>query len=199
MTLSSKVIEYYGKRYRFYHRRHPKSMQGKVPAFKVAKIAELVENQRLLLTAIKGESIALRLLDYGSGKGHQYLSARIHERWGGPMPYCWDPGVIGLGRRPEGVFDGIICTDVLEHIEARHLPAVLGDIFGYTRPYTDELPLQPFVYLHICCRPASKSFADGTNFHETVKPPDWWEGVISTYRPEKVTVVTSYEVPSAEG
>jgi hypothetical protein len=41
-----------------------------------------------------------RLLDYGSGKGYQYLARRYHERWGGLLPHCYDIGVQQLSPSP---------------------------------------------------------------------------------------------------
>lgn len=115
-----------------------------------------------------------RLLDYGSGKGFQYLKLRVHEQWGGILPYCYDVGLPHLAERPEGVFDGVICTDVLEHIEEADVPAILDDILGFADPSGS------FVFLTASCRPAKrKKLSDGRNVHVTVKPPDWWEAQIS--------------------
>src|SRR5690348_1646525 len=75
------------------------------------------------------------LLDYGSGKGYQYLQKRMHERWGGLLPYCYDVGVRQLSEKPQGLFDGVICTDVMEHIAEEDVDAVLDDIFGYAESF----------------------------------------------------------------
>lgn len=131
-----------------------------------------------------------RLLDYGSGKGYQYLAAREHEAWGGLLPHCYDPGIIQLGKRPIGTFDGVICTDVMEHIAEQDIMDTLRDIYAYARPE----PIPTFVYFHICCRPAHKCFADGQNVHLTVRPPDWWKKVINSVAPRHVTTATTYEV-----
>lgn len=107
-----------------------------------------------------------RLLDYGSGCGHQYgKHHRLHERWGVPQPTLYDPGVAGLEAKPAGTFDGVICSDVMEHVPERLVPAVLAEVFAYA---------EKFVWISVCCRPAKKKFPDGTNMHVTVRPQEWW-------------------------
>jgi len=109
------------------------------------------------------------LLDYGCGKGYQYLNRRYHEYWGGLLPHCYDPGVVGLNAKPEGSFDGVLCTDVLEHVPEECIVEVLIDIFKYANK---------FVYLCICTRLARKTLPDGRNCHLTVKDEGWWEGIL---------------------
>jgi len=110
------------------------------------------------------------LLDYGCGKGYQYLNRRYHEYWGGLLPHCYDPGVVGLNEKPERKFDGVICTDVLEHVPEKNVEEVLLDIFSYANS---------FVYLSICTRLARKTLPDGRNCHLTVKDEKWWNGVLA--------------------
>lgn len=128
-----------------------------------------------------------RLLDYGSGKGYQYLSRRVHDAWGGLLPHCYDPGVVQLREKPEGTFDGIICTDVMEHIEEADVDAVLADIFGYARD-------RAFVYFCIACRPAKrKRLPDGRDVHVTVKPPQWWNEKLDKFRREQLQIVVEFD------
>lgn len=124
----------------------------------VSQIADLVERFE-----------PVRLLDYGCGKGHQYLVSRLHEGWGGLLPHCYDIGVRGLSAKPEGRFDGVICTDMMEHIEAADVPGVLDDIFASCEP-------KGFVFFAIACRPAhpKRTLSDGRNLHVTVRQPEWW-------------------------
>ncbi len=66
---------------------------------------------------------ATTLLDYGSGKGRQYTSVvelgsracTVPEAWGVEAPACYDPAYSRHSALPAGRFDGVICTDVLEH------------------------------------------------------------------------------------
>lgn len=128
------------------------------------------------------------LLDYGSGKGYQYLVLRVHERWGGLLPYCYDVGVRQLASRPEMKFDGVICTDMLEHIEKPDVSGILDDILGFL--ISDNHPR--FAFLSISCRPDNKSgtklkkkpakgstktkklLPDDKDLHVTIEPPGWW-------------------------
>lgn len=108
-----------------------------------------------------------RLLDYGSGKGYQYLARRYHERWGGLLPICYDIGVQQLATKPVGQFGGVICTDMLEHIETPDVPAILDELIGY-------VAAGGFLFLGISCRPTRKKLPGGGDVHRTIEPPEWW-------------------------
>lgn len=108
-----------------------------------------------------------RLLDYGSGKGYQYLARRYHERWGGLLPHCYDIGVQQISAKPEGMFGGVINTDMLEHIEKPDLPAILDELLGYVAP-------GGFLFLGISCRPTRKKLPGGGDVHRTIEPPPYW-------------------------
>lgn len=117
------------------------------------------------ITELVVSSGAKTLIDYGCGKGFQYTGESFHEAWG-IMPTLYDPGVPEHERKPKGQFDGMICTDVLEHIPERELGAVVNDLVGYARLWA---------FVSVCCRAAKKRFPDGTNVHVTIKPMDWWQ------------------------
>ena len=119
-----------------------------------------------------------QILDYGSGKGYQYLKDRIHERWGGILPYCYDVGVRQLATKPTIKFDGIICTDMLEHIEEQDLPGILDDALGLL---TDE-DRPTFAFFSASCRPSDKLLPDGRNVHVTINPPGWWRATLNSAR-----------------
>lgn len=113
-----------------------------------------------------------RLIDYGSGKGFQYLVRRYHEKWGGMLPYCYDIGVRQLRDKPEGTFGGVLCTDMLEHIERQDLAAIIDELINYAEPHG-------FMMLGIACRPSNKTAADGLNLHVTIEHPDWWVKLVT--------------------
>jgi len=149
----------YAKEYGQMHTRQ-KSLSGYSLKWYVNDVRELVERTQ-------PESI----LDYGSGKGYQYLERRQHDRWGGLLPYCYDIGVPQLSGRPDRKFDGLICTDVLEHIETSDIPGFLDDVLSFL---SDRRP--NFAMLTAACMPARKKrLSDGRNVHVTVRPPEWWE------------------------
>ncbi len=160
----------YAKAYSELHQRSDKAFSGLSLLPHVPAITQLVLKTR-----------AQRLLDYGSGRGYQYLAKRAHEAWGNILPVCYDVGVPLLSTKPQGPFDGAICSDVMEHIAEEDVPSVLADIFGLLTP----LPAVPeeyrrggpgvFAFFSISCKPAKhKTLPDGRNVHLTVKPPSWW-------------------------
>ena len=112
---------------------------------------------------------AKTLLDYGSGRGEQYADGRVMQEWG-IQPTLYDPAVPWLANKPIGGFDGVICTDVLEHLEMPD--ADLLWIFKYA---------MKFAFFSICCRPAKKILPDGRNCHLTVQPQEWWLLKIESY------------------
>lgn len=133
-----------------------------------------------------------RILDYGSGKGYQYLVKRIHEKWGGPLPYCYDIGVRQLSHRPEGKFGGIINTDMMEHIHPDDVDTVLADIFSFA----DE---RAFAYFNISCIPSKhergrKTLSDGRNLHLAQFPPAWWKAKLAKFERPGLIIESRYEV-----
>jgi 2-polyprenyl-3-methyl-5-hydroxy-6-metoxy-1,4-benzoquinol methylase len=117
---------------------------------------------RQFLVEFKCESI----LDYGCGKGIQYHKEKIHEtHFLNVMPSLYDPAVEQYSVLPEGTFDAVICTDVLEHIEEEDVADVIREIYSKA---------DKFVYLGISNEPASAHLPDGRNAHVTQKSLDWW-------------------------
>src|SRR3546814_725820 len=77
------------------------------------------------------ETGAARLLDYGAGKGKSYApypgepaESRFKslQEWGGVKVTCYDPGYEPFAGAIEPAYDGVICTDVLEHITEEDIP-----------------------------------------------------------------------------
>lgn len=149
----------YAAEYRALHERKKKWFSGKSIMNYAGEIAELVY-----------ATDAKTILDYGSGKGKQYTDFLVHKRWGGVLPRCFDVGVEKFSKRPEGLFDGVICTDVMEHIDQDDVDEILADIYSFVRPHG-------FAFFNIACRPSNndkKRLSDGRDVHLTVKPPHWW-------------------------
>lgn len=124
---------------------------------------------------------AATILDYGAGKGLQYrpqpilvegrqVAEGIAEYWDVDEVRCYDPGYAPHSARPEGQFDGVISTDVLEHCPEEDVPWILAEIFGYARR---------FVYLNVACYPARKTLPNGENAHVTIRPPAWWRDQVA--------------------
>ena len=123
------------------------------------------------VTQLVKEFAPTDLLDYGSGKGRQYDELNLHERWGGLKPVCYDPGWEPYAQKPQGRFDGVICTDVAEHIPPAHVDEFLLDVIGYGKK---------FVFFCIFTNEARKQLPDGRNCHLTVRPAEWWLDRIAT-------------------
>jgi len=138
---------------------------------------------------------ARTLLDYGAGKGQQYLPLRIADEeerieypdirsyWGVDQIRCYDPGYPPFTTLPTGKFDGVICTDVLEHCPEEDIPWILGELFGYA---------DRFVYANVACFPARKRLPSGGNAHCTIKPAKWWEEQLES--PTRSTPQVRYEI-----
>jgi hypothetical protein len=120
---------------------------------------------------------AKSILDYGCGKATQYRPAKIMEngvaRWNSIQEYwgvesiaCYDPGYEPFGRLPEGKFDGVVCTDVLEHCPQEDLEWIVAELFAYSTR---------FVFANVACYPARKTLPNGENAHCTILPVARWE------------------------
>lgn len=129
------------------------------------------------------ETNSKTLLDYGSGKARQYLVDATHLEWGVPIPVCYDPYYKPYSVKPLGKFDGVICTDVLEHVPESELDAVIKEIFNYA---------DKFVFLVICTREAKKTLPDGRNAHLTVRPEEWWSAKIEKHRRTGTSTIILY-------
>lgn len=116
------------------------------------------------------------VLDYGCGKAKVYQQKdfslpdgrtipSVKEFWNVDSIRLYDPGVNEYSERPTTTFDGVVSTDVLEHIPEEDIDWVLAECFGYATN---------FVYMNIASYPAKKTLPNGWNAHVTVQSPDWW-------------------------
>lgn len=119
------------------------------------------------------------ILDYGSGKGFQYSipvvampdgeKILIVDYWDVMGVTCYDPCYEEHSALPEGKFDGVVSTDMLEHCSEEDVPWILREIFSFS---------SSFVYLNVACYPANKSLPNGENAHCTIQPIEWWKAAI---------------------
>lgn len=163
---------------------------GKSLLPQVGRIKRLVE-----------QSGALTILDYGSGKGRQYDPGPVRDgsgqEWAGIVDFwdidelvCYDPCYAPYSKLPEGTFDGVISTDVLEHCPEEDVPWIIEEIFGYA---------ERFVFANVACYPASKRLPNGENAHCTVKPIEWWSAIIEVAASRKPGMIWEVwlQVPAA--
>lgn len=122
------------------------------------------------------------ILDYGSGKGKQYDPIpfvikgegewpSIIEYWDISEVTCYDPSYAPFSKLPEGKFDGVICTDVLEHCPEEDIHWIVNELFEYANK---------FVFANVACYPARKHLPNGENAHCTIKPVEWWKELLES-------------------
>jgi hypothetical protein len=125
---------------------------------------------------------ARTVLDYGCGKGTQYRPMpikqgdvvrwnSIQEYWGVESIRCYDPGYTPFAELPQGKFDGVVCTDVLEHCPGDDLDWIVDGLFGYANR---------FVFANVACYPAKKTLPNGENAHCTIRPGSFWRALLET-------------------
>lgn len=126
------------------------------------------------IAALVHASRARSILDYGSGKGRAYEAFpgesadsrfKTLRAWEGVKVTCYDPGYAPFAGTVEPQYDGVVCTDVLEHVADDDVPWVLDELFRHARA---------FVYAVAACYRARKVLPNGENAHVTVKPATWW-------------------------
>jgi hypothetical protein len=147
--------------------------------------AEYIGSIKMLVKATKSTTV----IDFGCGKAAAYKKdPPINDQFGikSSNMYFYDIGVPEYEILPDGPFDGVICTDVLEHIPEELIDDALEKIF--TRA-------QKFVFLIIHCGKAVKSLPNGENAHVTIRHPDWWNEKLSPYYDSSRLVHVRYVIP----
>lgn len=118
---------------------------------------------------------AATLLDYGCGKAEGYRATfqrpdgrkvqGLQELWNLRQVTLYDPGYAPYSAYPQGRFDAVVNTDVLEHIPEEDIDWILAEMFGFA---------SSFLFTAIACYPAKKILPNGMNAHITLKSPGWW-------------------------
>lgn len=122
---------------------------------------------------------AKTILDFGCGKGKQYEKPikvgadefpNIEAYWGVTV-FKYDPAYEPFATFPGGSYDGVICTDVLEHSETTsEAVGTIWNLFESARA---------FVFASISCREAIKTLPDGRNAHTCIESPLFWRGAFT--------------------
>lgn len=118
------------------------------------------------------------VLDYGSGKGYQYSKKKIDLYWGVEVD-CYDPGYEPFNTLPNKMYDGVVCTEVMEHIPEDEIDNAMYNIFARANK---------FVFLSVSLVPAAKTFTNGDNVHVTLKTKEWWNEKIDRHNTKGVPV-----------
>jgi 2-polyprenyl-3-methyl-5-hydroxy-6-metoxy-1,4-benzoquinol methylase len=115
---------------------------------------------------------AKTILDFGCGRStlSKALKAAGHKF------KCtdYDPGRPKKATLPNEVFDMVVCTDVLEHVEPEHVDSVIAAIAARTGKAA---------YFVIDTVPAVTKLPDGRNAHLTVREAVWWLGKLNAAFP----------------
>lgn len=115
---------------------------------------------------------ATTILDFGCGRS---TLSKTLKRSGHKFKCTdYDPGRPKKATLPAGVFDMVVCTDVLEHVEPQHLEDVM-------KALSDRA--WRAAYFVIDTEPAVATLPDGRNAHLIVKPAGWWTGRLSAHFP----------------
>jgi len=150
---------------------------GRAPedTFPGSALLPQVKRIKRMIVAAKAQN----LLDYGCGKGRQYDLRNVNVKgegtwesvqdyWDVDFVHCYDPSYQPFSELPTGAFDGVICTDVLEHCPEQDIDWIVGELFSYATR---------FVFANVACYPAEKRLPNGENAHITLRSVAWWEGV----------------------
>lgn len=119
---------------------------------------------------------ARSLLDYGCGKAKAYAGTRarhpdgreergLREVWGLESVTLYDPAVREHAALPEGQFDAVLSTAVLEFTPEADVDWVLAELFAYARR---------FLFLTIACHASPLELPGGGNYHATQRSAGWW-------------------------
>ena len=168
------MIEQYRRLHREGHKRRGLAPEQTYPGISllphIKRVKELIDNTG-----------ARTILDYGCGKGMQYDPHQLHVPgagvWDGVIDYwdidevcCYDPCYERYSKLPQGKFDGVISTDVLEHCIEEDIAWIVAEMFSYANR---------FVFANIACYPAIATLPNGENAHCTVRPATWWQPIFA--------------------
>ena len=131
------------------------------------------------------------LLDFGCGKGFLYKNKfKINDQeyrnlldcWKLDDVYLYDPGVKEFSVYPVRKFDGLICTDVIEHIPENDILQFIDSLFKLSNK---------FIFVVIATIPATKFFDDGNNIHLCLKTKQEWEKIFVEFK-DKYPLINQY-------
>ena len=137
----------------------------------IVKIKEIVQNNN-----------SSSLIDFGCGKGFLYNNKfkigedefeNLSDFWKIQDIYLYDPGVERYSTYPNNKYDGVICTDVIEHIPEIDVINFIDKLFNLSNK---------FIFFVIATIPASKYFDDGKNIHLCLKNKHEWKKIFLDFK-----------------
>ena len=108
-----------------------------------------------------------RVLDYGCGQNLLWRElATNHQEAFDKIEFAsYDPAVPKYSTMPRGMFDYVICTDLLEHVEPNLLDNVIEHVIKFA---------QFGIFFNMPYRLGNRVLPDGSPCHKTVKDAIWW-------------------------
>jgi len=138
---------------------------------------KLVDEVGSVLDALMQHHTAesFKLLDFGCGKSPlvDLLAQRATQKTPALITQRYDPAIPDYSSPPNGDFDLIVNTDVLEHLDEDEADMLISDIAERTSA----------AYFKISTRTASTILPNGENAHATVKGPYWWLSKVQVHFP----------------
>ena len=142
-----------------------------------------------IIKATKSTSI----IDFGCGKAMGYhnkitaddvLYENVQDFWKINDICLYDPGVKKYNEYPKKKADGIICTDVIEHIPPEDINKFVEELFKLANK---------FIFVVAATIPAEKTFKNGENVHLTIKSENEWLEIFRRFARENPNVRTFLE------
>ena len=131
------------------------------------------------------------LIDFGCGKAFLYNNnfkikdeefSGLSDFWKINNIYLYDPGVEKYSKFPQVKYDGLICTDVVEHIPEDDVINFIDGLFKLSNK---------FIFVVIATIPATKFFDDGSNIHLSLKNESVWKDIFESFK-KKYPEVNQY-------
>ena len=164
------------EKYKVFHTKGTKLIKGS-ETFKLYSLSKSIVELRKIIKETNSSSI----IDFGCGKAMYYFNSlniediefkSLKEYWGVKEIILYDPAVKIFSKYPWKQCDGIISTDVLEHIPEDDILEIIDDIFSLAKK---------FVYFVIAIYPASKFFENGENIHLCLKSKEEWSNIFENF------------------
>jgi len=175
-----KYSDYYYKiieKYKFFHENGIKNMPGN-STFLGYSLTKWIVKIKEIIKITKSDS----LIDFGCGKGFLYNNKfkigeeefiNLSDFWNVEDIYLYDPGVEKYSTYPNKKYDGVICTDVIEHIPENDVIQFIDKLFNLSNK---------FIFFVIATIPASKYFDDGKNIHLCLKTKKDWNEIFLNFK-----------------
>ena len=165
------------EKYKTFHTNGVKNQPG-FSTFLGYSLTKWIINIREIIKITKSNS----LIDFGCGKAFLYKNKfkvedeeykNLSDFWQIKNIFLYDPGVKEFSLYPYEKYDGVICTDVIEHIPEADVISFIDKLFNLSNK---------FIFFVIATIPASKYFDDGKNIHLCLKTRNEWQKIFLDFK-----------------